>query len=153
MAAPALAGPRAQRKGRPFLILGGLVLAILVGIGTYMLLTAGEESTDDAQVAADLVPIGARVAGQVAQVAIVDNQRVARGDLIASIDDADYAARVAQSEAEVASARAQAAQADAQVSIVSATSKGSFSSAKAAYSGSSVGVASADASVASAQAQ
>jgi membrane fusion protein (multidrug efflux system) len=145
--------PEPKRRGsRPFLILAVLLVVVLGGIGTYLLVTAGQESTDDAQVAADLVPIGARVAGQVVRVAIREDQLVKKGDLIAQIDDADYTAKVKQAEAELASARAQAAQADAQVDIVTATSKGTASSAKAAFSGSSVGVASADAQVAAARA-
>lgn len=118
-----------------------------------MYLGAGQESTDDAQVTADLVPLGARVAGQVVSVLIHENQLVKAGDLIARIDDADYLARVKQAEAELESARAQADQAKAQVDIVTATSTGNLSSAKAAYSGSSVGVASAAATVAAANAQ
>ncbi len=144
----------AKKSGRkPFAILGGIVTLVLLGIGGAFILTSGQESTDDAQVTADLVPLGARVAGQIMQVAIRENQLVKAGDLIGKIDDADYIARVKQAEAEVESARAQEDQAQAQVEIVTATSTGNLSSAKAAYSGSSVGVASADAQVASARAQ
>jgi len=150
-AAPAEPAKKANGR-RPFAVLAGVVLVTLAGIGGYMFLTAGRESTDDAQVSADTIPVGARVGGQVTKVAITDNQLVKKGDLIATLDDADFAARVKQSEAEVASARAQAAQAYSQVAIVTATSTGNLSSAKAAYSGSSVGVASAGAQVAAAQA-
>jgi membrane fusion protein (multidrug efflux system) len=143
----------AKKSGKkPFLVLGGVVAVALLAYGAYMFVTAGKESTDDAQVSADLVPVAARVAGQVLHVSIRENQHVKKGDLIATIDDADYKAKVKQAEAELASAKAQQAQADSQVSIVMATSTGNLSSAKAAYSGSSVGVASADAQVASAQA-
>jgi len=141
------------KKGRrPWAVLGGIVAVTLVAIGGDMLYTAGRESTDDAQVSADSIPVGARVAGQVTKVAIHDNQLVKKGDLVATIDDRDFVAKVKQAEAELASARAQAAQADSQVAIVTATSTGNLSSAKAAYSGSSVGVASAAAQVAAAQA-
>ncbi|HWP04374.1 MAG TPA: HlyD family secretion protein [Polyangiaceae bacterium] len=150
-AAPAETAKKSNGR-RPFAVLAGVVLVTLAGIGGYMFLTAGRESTDDAQVAADTIPVGARVGGQVTKVAITDNQLVKKGDLIATLDDADFNARVKQSEAEVASARAQAVQADSQVAIVTATSTGNLSSAKAAYSGSSVGVASAGAQVAAAQA-
>jgi membrane fusion protein, multidrug efflux system len=146
--------PSERRRGRrPFMILGGLLFVVLCVIGAYMLLTAGEEATDDAQIAADVVPIAARVPGQIVQLMIHEDQHVKKGDPIATIDDSEYRARVAQAEAELASARAQAAQADAQINIVRATSNGNLSSARAAYSGSSVGVASADAQVAVAKAQ
>ncbi len=154
-AAPEVAAPVEPTKAkgkRPFLVLGAVVAVALAAYGGYVLLTAGRESTDDAQVAADVVPVSARVGGQVLHVAIQENQRVKKGDPIATIDDADYKAKVKQAEAELASSHAQKAQADAQVSIVTATSTGTLSSAKAAYSGSNVGVASADAQVAAAQA-
>lgn len=138
---------------RPFAILAGIVTVALVAYGSYSFVTAGQETTDDAQVSADLVAVSARVTGQVAEVMIKENQLVKAGEALARIDDADFVARVKQAEAEVASSKAQAAAADAQVSIVEATSKGTLSSAKAAYSGSSVGVASAAAQVAGAQAQ
>jgi membrane fusion protein (multidrug efflux system) len=147
-----VAEPTKKSGKKPFLVLGGVVAVALIAYGGYEFLTAGEESTDDAQVSADLVPVAARVAGQVVHVSIQENQHVKKGDLIATIDDADYKAKVKQAEAELASAKAQQAQADSQVSVVTATSTGNLSSAKAAYSGSSVGVASADAQVASAQA-
>ena len=150
--ATAPATPTKAKGKRPFLVLGAVVAVALAAYGGYVLLTAGRESTDDAQVAADVVPVSARVGGQVLHVAIQENQRVKKGDLIATIDDADYKAKVKQAEAELASSQAQKAQADAQVSIVTATSTGTLSSAKAAYSGSNVGVASADAQVAAAQA-
>ncbi len=149
-----VAVPIARRSSRrPFAVLGAVVAAVLLAIGAYLLVTAGRESTEDAQVSADLVPVGTRVTGQVVNVAIQENQLVKKGDLVAQIDDLDYVAKVKQAEAELASAKAQSAAADAQVEIVGAASRGGLSSAKAAYSGSSVGVASADAQVAAAQAQ
>ncbi len=138
---------------RPFVVLGGVLLVTLLAIGGYLLLTAGQVSTDDAQVSADLVPIAARVAGRIQKLSIKENQHVKKGDIIAVIDDAELVARVRGAEAEVESAQAQAAQGDAQVSIVTATSTGNLSSAKAAYSGSSVGVASANAQLLAAKAR
>jgi membrane fusion protein (multidrug efflux system) len=142
----------AQSAGRPFFILGMVVAVAALAIGGYATLTAGRENTDDAQVSCDLVPVGTRVAGQVMRVHIHDNQLLKKGDLIAEIDDQDYAAHVKQAEAELAVAEAQAMAADAQVRVVDATSKGGLTSARAQYSGSSVGVASAEAQVAAAQA-
>jgi membrane fusion protein (multidrug efflux system) len=137
---------------RPWLVLLGLLLLGLAGFGVYTLITAGRESTDDAQVAADLLPVSARVGGLVQSVAIHENQGVKAGDLIAQLDPAEYQARLRQAEAELESAKAQAAAADADVAIVTARSTGGLSSARAAYSGSSVGIASADAELAAAQA-
>ncbi len=147
------AAPVRASGRRPFVVLFGLVALGVIGVGGYLELTRGRESTDDAQVTSDLVPVSARVGGQLQRLAIGENELVKKGALIAQIDDADYSVRVREAEAEVASAKAQAAQSDAQVDIVSATSKGGLSSARAAYSGSSVGVASAAAQVAASRAQ
>ena len=141
-----------KNKRRPFVIVGIVVAALLVGIGGYLLLTAGEEGTDDAAIAADMVPVGTRVAGQIVKVHVTENQLVHKGDVIAEIDPADYAARVQQAEADVASQQAQAAAADAQVAVTEAGSKGGLSSAKAALAGSTVSVGSAEAQLQAARA-
>jgi membrane fusion protein, multidrug efflux system len=143
---------RPKPARRPWLVLGGLVLLGLVGFGAYTLVTAGRESTDDAQVAADLLPVSTRVGGLVQSVAIHENQSVKAGELIAQIDPAEYQARERQAEAELESSKAQAAAADSEVAIVTARSTGGLSSARAAFSGSSVGAASADAELAATQA-
>jgi membrane fusion protein (multidrug efflux system) len=150
---PAVVLPVAPTKSRrPFAILGGIAAVALVAIGAYLALSAGKEDTDDAQVAADLVPIGTRVAGQVVRVRVHEDQLVKKGDPIAELDDADFQAKVKQAEAELATAEAQALAADAQVQVVDATSKGGLESAKAMVSGSSVGVGSAEAQLAAARA-
>jgi membrane fusion protein, multidrug efflux system len=139
--APAAAPVRARRRGaKPFLILAAIVgLAILVWLG-YGWLTRGKESTDNAQVDADVVPISARVGGSVLHTRVHDDQQVKQGDVLIEIDPADYQARVAQAEAEVAAATAQAATADAQVRIVEANSRGGLASAKAQVTTSSASV-------------
>jgi membrane fusion protein (multidrug efflux system) len=155
-AVPALklenASPTPKRNKKPFLILGGAVAAFAAIAGIYLLATANQESTDDAQVEADVVPIAARVSGQIASRLVEDNQRVKKGDVLVQIDDADFAARSKQAEAELETARAQAAAADAQVHVVEAGAKGGLQSARASFSGSSMGVANAEAQLAAAKA-
>ena len=144
--------PRPRNKRRPFVVLAAVVGTVLAAVGVYTLATADQEDTDDAQITSDVVPVATRVAGQVVAVRIEENQVVKKGDLLAEIDEADYAARVRQAEAELSSADAQAKSADAQVQVVRASSRGGFASAQAAVSGSSVGVSSASAQVAAANA-
>jgi membrane fusion protein (multidrug efflux system) len=145
--------PSAPRKGKkPFIILGGMVAVFAAITGVYLLVTANQESTDDAQVEADVVPIAARVNGQIAKRSVEDNQRVKKGDVLIQIDDADFAARVRQSEAELDTTRAQAAAADAQVQVVEASAKGGLQTARASFSGSSMGVANAEAQLAASRA-
>jgi membrane fusion protein (multidrug efflux system) len=146
------ARPPQGRGKRAFFVLGALVLLTILGYGLFVLATRGKESTDDAQVEADVVPVAARVSGGVASVAVVDNQRVKRGDVLLRLDDKDYVARVKQAEADLAQAQAQAEQAESQEEIVAATAKGGMSSAQASVWGSSVGVQSTDAQIAAAEA-
>jgi membrane fusion protein (multidrug efflux system) len=143
--APEPAAGRKTGAGRGYLVVGIVAATLVAGIGGYLVLTAGEETTDDAQVSADVVPVGTRVAGQIVRVNIQESQLVKKGDVLAEIDGADFAARVKQADAEVATAVAQAAAADAQVKVVEATSKGGLMSARAMVSGSSAGVSSASA--------
>jgi membrane fusion protein (multidrug efflux system) len=140
------------RKRRPFVVLGGIALVALVAVGGYTVLTHGRESTDDAQVAADMVPVSARVGGAVARVHIHENQAVKRGEVLIELDAADLQAKQQQAEAELATSQAQARAAEAQEEIVAATSKGGLASARAALSGSAAGVGTADAQLASAKA-
>lgn len=148
---PADAEPPKNRR-RPFVIVGVLAAALFVGIGAWWLATVGQESTDDAQVAADVVPVGTRVAGQVVKVDVVENQTVKKGQLLVEIDDADYRAHVKQAEADLNSARAQARTADEQVAVIAAGSRGGLTSARAALMGSTASVGSATAQLEAARA-
>ncbi len=140
------ASPRwTGRARRGYTVVALATVALLGGIGGYYLLTVNQESTDDAQVGADIVPVGTRVAGLIVRVNITENQLVKKGMVLAEIDDADYSARDKEAAAELKTAQAQAAAADAQVQVVEATSKGGLTSARAVVSGSSVGVTSAQA--------
>jgi membrane fusion protein (multidrug efflux system) len=133
-------------------ILGAVVAVGLAGYAAVAWISRGRESTDDAQVDADVVAISARVGGTVLKVHVTDNQPVHKGDLLVEIDPADLAAKEKQAEAQLAAARAQAAAADAQVRIVAATSKGGLSAAQAQLSGSATSVASASAQIEAAKA-
>jgi membrane fusion protein (multidrug efflux system) len=127
--------------------LGAAVGAALLGIGVYLFVTRNDESTDDAQVEADVIPIAPRVGGSVIKVDAQDNQRVKAGEVLFEIDPADYEAKELQAEADFALAQAQAAAAHAQQKIIDASAHGGLTSAKASLSGSSVSVAAAKAQV------
>lgn len=143
---------RAEKGRRAFFVLGGIAVAVLIAIGGYALLTHGQQTTDDAQIEADVVPISARVSSTVLNVLAKDNQTVKAGDVLVELDPVDLQARLVQAQAELATAKAQADAARAQEQVASASAKGGFHSAKAVLSGSSVGVSSAEAQVSVAQA-
>ncbi|WP_224363256.1 HlyD family secretion protein [Hyalangium versicolor] len=148
----ASAANRAAKGKRAFFVLGGIAAAVILAIGGYALLTHGQETTDDAQIEADVVPISARVSGAVLNVPVKDNQTVKAGDVLVELDPVDLQARLDQAQAELATAKAQADAARAQEQVASANAKGGLHSAKAVLSGSSVAVSSAEAQVSVAQA-
>ncbi|HEY8091031.1 MAG TPA: HlyD family secretion protein [Polyangiaceae bacterium] len=149
--APQVVAPARKGKTRPYIVLGAVVTAGLLAWGVASWMTRGKETTDDAQVDADVVAVSTRVGGTV-KVHVADNQQVTKGTLLAEIDSADYVARAKESEAKLAAARAKAQAADAQVAIASATSKGGLSVARAQLSGSTTSAASAEAHIADAKA-
>ncbi|HSO35303.1 MAG TPA: HlyD family secretion protein [Labilithrix sp.] len=150
--ATAAAPPAKKSRARPYAIFAAVVAVAAVGYLGFRSLTAGKESTDNAQITVDMVPVAARVGGQLVAVPVTDNQAVKKGDLLAQIDPSDYENKVKQAEAELLAARAQASAADAQMRIVEASSKGGLSTARAQLSGTTSSVAGADAQVAAATA-
>jgi membrane fusion protein (multidrug efflux system) len=132
----ATAADTAAKKRRALMIIGGVAGVVVLGTLLYLVFTVGKETTDDAQVDADVVPLAPHVGGQVAAVPISENQTVKKGDVLLQIDDRDYQAKVTQAEAELDSVRAQAQAADAQVSIAEAAARGTLTQAEANLIGS-----------------
>jgi membrane fusion protein (multidrug efflux system) len=94
-----------QRLRRPLLILFPI---ILVAMGTtWYLADEPYVSTDDAFVRAAKESVNARVAGQVVEIAVKDNQRVRQGQLLFRVDPEPYQIAVAQAEAALSTARLQ----------------------------------------------
>jgi membrane fusion protein (multidrug efflux system) len=96
-----------------------LVLIVAVGAvggGAYWWKTARFfENTDNAYVEGDISVISPLIEGKVANVAVGDNQAVKAGDVLVSIEDDDYRAKVAQEEAQVAAAEASISTIDSQI--------------------------------------
>jgi membrane fusion protein (multidrug efflux system) len=138
---------RKKRGRRGALLLGSAAVAVLAGIGGYVLLTRGQEATDNAQVQSDMVPINARVGGPVLHVNVVDNARVKKGDVLVELDPREYAVRLKQAEADLVSARAQAQASEAQVDVAEASARGGRSTARAVVSTSTAAVSNAEAQV------
>src|SRR6202041_2793410 len=81
---------------------------MLAAFGTaYYLAEEPYVSTDDAFVHAAKESINARVAGQVLEIAVKDNQRVQKGQLLFQVDPEPYQIAVEQAEARLSSARLQ----------------------------------------------
>jgi len=88
-------------------------------------------STDDAQVDGHIVPIAAKIYGDVAQVLVDDNQQVKAGQVLVRIDPRDYQARVDQAKAALALAESQAQAAQVGVPLTRETTQSYTSSADA----------------------
>lgn len=99
-------------------ILSVVLLVAVAGGGFlgYRWWTEGRfvESTDNAYVHADITVVSPRVAGYVRDVRAVDNASVRAGDVLMTIDDRDFAARVREAEAALAAQRAAVATAESQ---------------------------------------
>ncbi len=146
---PVIAPRRARRL---YFIIGGAVVALLVVYGIYALVTSGKEGTDDAEVAADTVPVAPRVAGQVTNVYIQENQLVHKGQPIADIDPTDYQVKFDQAQGDLQTAIAQAADADARVALAQANARGALVTAQGGVATSQQNVDTAKAAIAAAQA-
>src|SRR3954468_5291036 len=82
-----------KRKKRPFVIAAVLGLVAVAG-GGWWIAHRGLESTDDAQIDADVVAVPARLGGTVVSVQFSDNQRVEAGALLVELDSASVQARL-----------------------------------------------------------
>ncbi|MFM0212712.1 HlyD family secretion protein [Paraburkholderia sediminicola] len=103
----------------PLRIISAAALVVAVGVGAWACsgLSGGSntESTNDAYVEADFTLVAPRVAGQISDVFVEDNQSVKAGQLLVRIDDRDFRAALMSAEADVAAAKASVANYDAEI--------------------------------------
>lgn len=97
--------PRAKRRWLRPLLMFGVPLILLAIVGFFWLTSGRFASTDNAYVQHDKVSVSAEVAGRIVKVAVRENQRVRKGDLLFEIDPAPYRIAVAQADAAIANAQ------------------------------------------------
>ena len=122
---------------------GALVLAA-IAIAVWFWLSAGHESTDDAQVDARVTQISARVNGIVARVAVNDNQLVDAGAVLMELDPRDYQVAVDKTRAELADAEASALAAQRNIPITSTTAASNVITARGSITQAQGGLAAAE---------
>lgn len=93
-------------KKKRFIVLIAIAALVLIGAFVSYLMNAGYETTDNAQIDADIIPIRTSVSGYVKHVYFKDNQFVHKGDLLIEIDDQEFQARVLQASAALENAKA-----------------------------------------------
>jgi membrane fusion protein (multidrug efflux system) len=115
----AAAQPAAARTGigKKVLPIAGAVagLAVLWFGGNWLINGRFEITTDNAFVRADITRVTPKVQGYVTSVHVKDNEPVKAGQLLISLEAADFQARVAEARAALAQADADAAQARARI--------------------------------------
>lgn len=99
-------GVTPPKKKRLRLILMLSVPLLIAAVGLYLWLSSGRYvSTDNAYVQQDKVSVSAELSGPIVEVAVRENQRVKRGDLLFRIDPRPYRIALEQAEAQIASAQ------------------------------------------------
>ena len=121
-----------------------VLVVAAIGVGVWLWLTAGRESTDDAQIDARVTQIAARVGGTVKKVAVNDNQLVEAGAMLVELDPRDYQVAVDRARAELADAEASGIAAQNSVPITSTTAASSVTSARGGMTQAQGGVAAAE---------
>lgn len=105
----------AKKHGRKILAAGAaLVVAAATGV-YYFRCILPYESTDNAFIEGNVIPMASQVPGRVAELLVKDNQAVKQGEVILKIDPRDYEASLAQARADLTAARSRVNQAQAQV--------------------------------------
>jgi membrane fusion protein (multidrug efflux system) len=142
---------RARPWARTVLIVG-LIVLLVGGFFLYRYFSS-YESTDDAQVDGHLMPLSARVTGNIIKVNVDDNQYVPQGMVLAEMDPRDYQVAVDKAKADLADAQATAQSLTINVPITSINTTSQVSSSQADVESAQAGVAAAQQQYDAAQAQ
>jgi membrane fusion protein (multidrug efflux system) len=130
-----------------------VLLLAIAGVVVWLWVTAGHESTDDAQIDAHVTQIAARIGGTITKVLVDDNQQVEAGAVLVELDPRDYQVTVDRMRAELADAEANAIAARSNVPITSATAAGNLTTARGGVTQAQSGVAASEKEVEAARAR
>lgn len=98
---PAESARPAARRKRLFLILGAVVLAGVLGTSLWFWITAGEITTDNAYVDADVAQVTPLYGGPVAAAYVSNTDIVKKGQLLVVLDGADAKIALAEAQAQL----------------------------------------------------
>jgi membrane fusion protein (multidrug efflux system) len=138
----------------PRVRIGAAIVALgIVGVVIWLWVTAGRESTDDAQVDAHVTQIAARVGGTVLRIHVDDNRQVEAGATLVEIDPRDYQVALERARAALADAEAAALAARTEVPITSQSTSSTLTTAQGGVAQATSGVAAAQKQVDASQAR
>jgi len=134
------ASKAARRSHGKIALTISLALAAVIA-GTYFAWNAyRHEDTDDAQVDGHVMPLSAKISGQIEGVNVIEGQLVHAYDMLATIDPADYNIAAEQAQANLTNALATAASSHWSVPITSVTVQSTLDSAKTAVANAEAGL-------------
>jgi membrane fusion protein, multidrug efflux system len=123
--------PATAPSRKKLLISIGIVLVVVVG-GYFLREAFLYEDTDDAQVDGHVMPLSARIRGQVLRVNFVEGQLVHANDVLVIIDQEDFQVAVDQAKAALDDAKASASSSHWNVPITTVTVRSNLDSAETA---------------------
>jgi membrane fusion protein, multidrug efflux system len=131
--------PRKSRRVQ-FVFLFFVIAAAAAGMAAYLHFK-DRVSTDDATVDGHVTAIAPKIAGNVIQVAVLDNQPVKAGDVLVRIDPRDFQAKVDQAKAAVLEAESRLQSAQVMVPLTNETTQSGTSAADAQLADAQAGLA------------
>ena len=141
-----------EKRRIKMLVLLLTAVLVLIGGGYSVWRAFQYEDTDDAQIDGHIMPLSARITGQIQEVKVVEGQLVHAGDVLVTIDQRDYKIAVAQAQANLADAEANAAGSHWNVPITSVSTSSNLDSAQTAVVNAEAGVSAAEQNLESAKA-
>ena len=124
-------GKQSITRGKRILVISAAML-VAVAAGYFARNAFRYEDTDDAQVDGHVMPLSARINGNIEQVLVMEGQLVHAGDVLVTIDPQDYKIASVQAQANLADAQATSASLHWSVPITSVTVRSNLDSAKTA---------------------
>ncbi len=125
-----MADPASFLSSTRFKIIVAVAVLLIGAVAAWLVLTRGQESTDDAQVDGHVTQMAARVGGTVLKVHVADNQAVTAGAVLVELDPRDYQIALDRARAELADADASLVAAQSNVPIASTAAASNLTTAQ-----------------------
>lgn len=114
------------------LLLSTALVAALGGFGFWWWITSGYVSTDDARIKADIVAVSAELTGKIESLTKTEGDRVARDEVLATLDRSELEIQIRQAEAELERLQSRARQEAMGIELHQARQKEEVAKAEAA---------------------